>query len=233
VLIFIAIAVLNLMLLFVLPRFAGLFKNLDSPLPPTTKMLMAMSGFLHDRWYVVIGVVAAAVFVGMFWWKNLGGRSLVAAALLKLPKIDKLIRSLMTARLARLLGTLLESHVPLMDSLQLTREAAVHAHYVKLIERAEEVVERGQPISAVLCETDLIVPSVQEAIRNAEQSGDLGGPLVQMADFLDEENEIVVKTMTGLLEPAILVVMGALVALMAISMFLPLFDLVSAAHGGG
>ena len=104
---------------------------------------------------------------------------------------------------------------------------------MRLIEQAEEVVERGQPISAVLCATDLIVPSVQEAIRNAEQSGDLGTPLVQMADFLDEENEIVVKTMTGLLEPAILIVMGALVALMAISMFLPLFDLVSAAHGGG
>ena len=80
--------------------------------------------------------------------------------------------------------------------------------------------------------SDLITPAVQEAIRNAEASGDLGGPLVHMADFLDEENEIVIKALTSLLEPMILIVLGGLVAGMAISMFLPLFDLVSAAHGG-
>ena len=73
---------------------------------------------------------------------------------------------------------------------------------------------------------------MQGAIQHAEQSGYLGGTLVHMADFLDEENEILVKALTSLLEPAILIVLGALVAGMAISMFLPLFDLVSAAHGG-
>ena len=80
--------------------------------------------------------------------------------------------------------------------------------------------------------TDLINPSVQEAVRNGEQTGKLGEPLVQMADFLDEENEVIVKALTSLLEPLILIALGVVVGLMALSMFLPLFDLVSAASGG-
>src|SRR4051812_1787720 len=229
----IGVVVTNLMLLFVLPRFAGLFKNLDTPLPPTTKMLMALSGFLTEDWYWVILGVGAIVGGGWAWLNKFGGWQTVQTAILKLPKVDKMVRSMLSAHVSRMLGTLLQSQVPLMDALQLTRESCTNAHYVKLLTQAEDYVGKGQPISAVLSNSDLITPSVQEAIRNAEQSGDMGGPLVHMADFLDEENEIVVKALTSLLEPMILIILGALVAGMAISMFLPLFDLVSAAHGGG
>src|SRR5215212_3918095 len=79
----------------------------------------------------------------------------------------------------------------------------------------------------------LVHPSVQEAIRNGEQSGQMGAPLIHMADFLDEENELLIKALSRLLEPVILVFLGIMVGLMALSMFLPLFDLVSSASGGG
>src|SRR5205814_2520002 len=114
----------------------------------------------------------------------------------------------------------------------LTKQAAINGRYADLVARAENAVSRGETISSVMGNTDLINPAVQEALRNGEQSGKLGEPLVQMADFLDEENEVVIKALTTLLEPAILVVLGAIVGLMALSMFLPLFDLVSAASGG-
>ncbi len=78
----------------------------------------------------------------------------------------------------------------------------------------------------------MIHPSVQEAIRNGEQSGQMGGPLINMADFLDEENELFIKAASRLLEPLILVFLGIMVGAMALSMFLPLFDLVSSASGG-
>jgi type II secretory pathway component PulF len=232
VLVGIGIIVLNLMLLFVLPRFAGLFKTLDTPLPPTTKLLMAMSEFLQNYWW---GVIGGAVGIGItvwFWLNRMDGWGRIQTWILLVPKFDRIVRSMMSAQVARMLGTLLQSQVPLMDALQLTRESAGNIQYVKLLREAEDAVGRGQPTSAILSNSDLITPSVQEAIRNAEQSGDLGGPLVHMADFLDEENEIVVKALTSLLEPMILIILGALVAGMAISMFLPLFDLVSAAHGG-
>jgi type II secretory pathway component PulF len=231
VLVGIGIIVLNLMLLFVLPRFAGLFKTLDTPLPPTTKMLMAMSDCLQRDWWLILIILGASIGGAWAWLNKLGGREKIQSAILIIPKADKMVRSMMSAQVARMLGTLLQSQVPLMDALQLTRESAGNIQYTKLLTEAEEAVSRGQPISAVLAHSDLITPAVQEAIRNAETSGDLGGPLVHMADFLDEENEIIVKALTSLLEPMILIVLGGLVAGMAISMFLPLFDLVSAAHG--
>jgi type II secretory pathway component PulF len=131
-----------------------------------------------------------------------------------------------------MLGVLLESRVPLLDALGLTCETAVHPAYRALIERAKDAVTRGESVSSVLGQSDLINPAVQVALRTGEQSGRLGEPLVQMADFLDEENEVVVKALTTLLEPAILIVLGLIVGVMALSMFLPLFDLVSAASGG-
>ena len=232
VLLVIGVVVINLMLLFVLPRFAGLFKTLDTPLPPTTKMLMNISEILQGYWWLLILVAGTLGGGAWFWLNRLDGWAKIQTLILSLPKLDKMVRSMMSARIARMLGTLLQSQVPLMDALQLTREAAGNVQYVKLLQQAEDAVSRGQPISAILGYSNLISPSVQEAIRNAEASGDLGRPLVHMADFLDEENEIVVKTLTSLLEPMILIVLGVLVAFMAISMFLPLFDLVSAAHGG-
>jgi len=232
VLVGIGVVVMNLMLLFVLPRFAGLFKTLDTPLPPTTKMLMSMSEFLQNDWWLLLIIVAAVAGGAWAWLNRMDGWLKLQSGILFVPKADRMVRSMMSARVARMLGTLLQSQVPLIDALQLTRESAGNIQYTKLLTQAEEAVSRGQPISAILAHSELITPSVQEAIRNAEQSGDLGGPLVQMADFLDDENEIVVKALTSLLEPLILIVLGAIVALMAISMFLPLFDLVSAAHGG-
>ena len=227
---FIGVCVVVMMLLFVLPRFAGLFKTLDTPLPPTTQFLMWLSGMLQLYWWAgLLGSVAVLV-IGRFWVRSDGNRQVLGELVLRLPKIGRLARNLMTARISRLLGVLLESRVPLLEALDLTKAATVNGAYFKLMARAEEAVTRGDPISAVLCSSELISPSVQEALRQGEQSGQMGQPLVQMADFLDEENELVIKSVASLLEPAILIVLGILVGFMALSMFLPLFDLVSAAH---
>jgi type IV pilus assembly protein PilC len=221
------------MMLFVLPRFGTLFLTLDTPLPPTTRWLLSISGFLRDWWWAVgIGAVST-ISAASLWLRSTPGRNRIQKTMLNLPKFGRLMRSLLTARVARLLGTLLESRVPLLDALKLTRQSTGNVHYADLVARAEEAVTRGEAVSTVLSASDLISPSVQEALRNGEQSGRIGAPLIHMADFLDEENEVVVRTLTSLLEPAILIVLGALVGLMALSMFLPLFDLVAATGGGG
>jgi type II secretory pathway component PulF len=153
--------------------------------------------------------------------------------ILRIPRAADLSRSLVSARLARMLGVLVESKVPLLEALELTRDSLTNGLYVDLLRRAEESVAHGESVSAVLSSGDLLHPSVQEALRNGEQSGHLGAPLIHMADFLDEENEVVIKASVRLLEPLILVLLGVMVGAVAISMFLPLFDLVSATSGGG
>ena len=232
ILVVVGAAVMVLMLLFVLPRFAALFQTLDTPLPPTTKWLLGASAFLESWWWaVLLGLVST---IGGFWaWmRSATGITFFQGLILNLPKMGRLARSMMTARVARLLGTLLESRVPLLDALKLTRQSTGNVHYSILVARAEEAVVRGDSVSTVLSTSDLISPSVQETLRNGEVSGRMGQPLIHMADFLDEENEVVVRTLTTLLEPAILILLGVMVGMMAVSMFLPLFDLVSAAGGG-
>jgi type II secretory pathway component PulF len=233
VLLIVGAAVMTLMMLFVLPRFGTLFQTLDTPLPPTTKWLLVASAFIRQWWWA-IGAGAASVYVGLWLWLHTaGGTHGMQRLVLNLPRLGRLARSMLTARVARLLGTLLESRVPLLDALKLTRQSTPNVHYAALVAKAEDAVIRGETVSSVLSASDLISPAVQEALRNGEQSGRLGAPLIHMADFLDEENEIVVRTLTSLLEPAILIVLGLLVGLMALSMFLPLFDLVAATGGGG
>ena len=226
------IGVVILMLLFVLPRFSGLFETLDSPLPPTTKFLLYVSTLLRSFWWAALLVCTATGAGIKYWLGSSHGKAVLCSFALRAPKVGALVRSLVTARITRLLGVLIESRVPLLEALGLTRNAAGHPAYARLMTAAEEAVTRGEPISAVFGGTDLINPSVQEAVRNGEQTGKLGEPLVQMADFLDEENEVIVKALTSLLEPLILIALGVVVGLMALSMFLPLFDLVSAASGG-
>jgi type II secretory pathway component PulF len=232
VLVSIGVIVLVVMIMFVLPRFSGLFESLDSPLPPTTKALLWLSGFLWAWWWAALIVLIGAGVGLKFWVASESGRESINSAVLDLPKLGRLVRSLMTARLARMLGTLLESRVSLIDALQLTRQSAVIVQYANLLRRAEDAVGRGEPMSAVLSNTDLISACVQEAVRNGEASGKLGEPLIQMADFLDEENDVVVKSLTSIIEPMILIVLGLIVGFIAMSMFLPLFDLVSAAQHG-
>lgn len=230
-LIVVSIVVLIAMLGFVMPRFEGLFESLGSPLPPTTKILMAASGVLRSYWYAFVGA-AIAVGVGLrFYLSTPGGRLARDRAMVHAPQLGRVTRSFATARIARMLGVLLEGKVSLLESLALTKLAMGNALYADLITRAEEAVIRGENVSAALGDPALISPSVCEAIRSGERTGQVAPVLASVAEFLDEDNEVLLRTITGLLEPVILIVLGLVVGMVAISMFLPLFDLTAA--GGG
>jgi type II secretory pathway component PulF len=229
----VATGVMATMLTVVIPKFSDLFKNLDVPLPPTTAALVAVSAWLHVWWWAALaGVVAAAVGAKILWGRPATHRA-IDTLLLALPQVGKIVRGFATARITRILGVLVESHVNILDALSLTRQSMSNHHYIALVARAEEAVTRGKPISTAFTETDLVLPSVGEAVRSGEQSGQVGRLLLNVADFLDEENEVVVRSLTSIIEPVILVIMGLVVGLVSVSMFLPLFDLTAMTQGGG
>jgi type II secretory pathway component PulF len=232
-LIVVAVSVLGLMVGFVLPRFAGLFETLDMPLPPTTKMLMAFSHLMTHYWWAVLVGLGAAGVAARFWLISSGGRRAVHTFAVRAPQLGKIVRSFSTARISRLLGVLLQSRVPLLTALALTRESCGNMHYEALLAKVEQSVTKGESISAAMGESDLIDASACEAIRNGEKAGRVGDVLVHLADFLDEENEVIVRSLTSVLEPLILIVLGVLVAFVALSTFLPLFDLTSMTQTGG
>jgi type II secretory pathway component PulF len=218
---------------FVLPRFAELFANLGAPLPPTTKMVMQASALLRGYWWAFILGAGGCVFGFRAWMRTPTGRRIVDTFLIKAPVLGKMVASFATARMARLLGIQIEAKVPLLDALRLTRMAARNVLYRELILSAEEAATQGQPVSAAFAASNLISPTITEALRSGEQSGQVAPLLISIADFLDEENDVVIRSLTSIIEPVILIVLGVLVGFVALSMFLPLFDLTAATGGGG
>ncbi|HWE93452.1 MAG TPA: type II secretion system F family protein [Tepidisphaeraceae bacterium] len=229
----VAVGVLMMMLLFVLPRFAGFFQSMDVPLPATTKFLMALSGMLQSYWWAMLGGLIALVVGGKFWAATQSGREIVHRGVLRMPIAGRIVKSFEVARIVRVLGVLVTGKVPLLEALGLARQTVGNVQYVRLVAAAEQAVTRGSTISAVFGESDLVSPSLVEAIRSGEQSGEMAGLLVNMADFLDEDNEVIVRSLTSILEPIILIALGLLVGFVALSMFLPMFDLTSMTQRGG
>lgn len=221
--------VLSVMIGLVLPRFADLFASLDTELPPTTAFLMMLSDILRAYWWAIFPGIALAAGGLVFWFRSDKGRAVAETYILKVPVLGKTLCSIQTARIFRVLGLLVESKVPILESIELTRRSVSNTLYKNLLTKAEESVTIGEPVSTAFSTGNLIVPSAVEAVRNAEQSGRMGPVMIQLADYLDEENETVIKSISSLIEPIIMIGLGIMVAFIAISMFLPLFDLTASA----
>jgi len=235
-LIFVAASVMVVMLVFVMPRFEGLFKTLTTPLPPSTKALMMFGELLRERWYFFLGGAGAAAVGLRMAFAGVRGREAMDTIMVRLPQVGLIVQGICTARLARVLGVLLEGKVTLLDALRLAREAAGNSCYTDLMATAEEAVGRGESVSTVLASPSargLIAPAVYEAVRSGERSGQMAPALLTVADALDEDNEMVLRSLTSVVEPLILIVLGLVVGGVALSMFLPLFDLTAAGGAGG
>lgn len=227
----VSIVVILVMLVFVVPRFAGMFESLGADLPATTEMLLNLGEFVRQWWYLLAPTVLG-VPVGLFFVLSTPrGRRVVDTAMISTPVLGRVVRNLTLARIARMLGVLLASHVKLLEALELTRQAAGNCHYRELVDRASEHVTSGESLSSVMANSNLVTPAFAETVRNGEESGRLGEALGSLAEFMDEDNETAVKALTSLIEPMILVVLGLVVGFVALSLFLPLFDLTASAGG--
>jgi type II secretory pathway component PulF len=220
-----------LLLLFVVPRFSTLFTTMGVPLPPSTAALLGISAAFRHFWWAV-GLLAGGMIFGLrHYLRTPGGRRLRDVLVLRLPYIGGVARSLSSARIISLLAVLMEAKIPVLDALRLVRSAAGNVLYQELMMQAEEYVSRGEPMSQAFADTPLFSPSIYEAIRSGEHSGDIDRLLLNVSSFLDEENDVIIRSLTSIIEPVILIVMGILVGLIAVCMFLPLFDLTAMTQG--
>ena len=229
----ISLSVLGVMFTVVLPNFVELFDSMQVPLPPTTEALVVVANVLTGYWWLFLIGTPAAAFGFAKWLGTRPGKRAYDTAVLRIPRIGTVVRNFATARIVRLLGTLLASRVPLLQALELCGQATTNHHYADVVRDAQQAVINGNPVSAAFDKPDLITPSVYEAIRNGEHSGQLGSMMLNVAGFLDDENDVVLRSLTSIIEPLILVVLGVLVGFVAVSMFMPLFDLTAMAGGGG
>jgi type II secretory pathway component PulF len=221
------------MLFFVLPRFEVLFKSLGAPVPASTQFLLDLAVFLKTQWYWILGTLIVGVVGGKLWLDSPVGRLSLHKALVTLPGMGKVFRAFATARMARVLGVLIEGKVVLLDAIRLARESSGNACFADMLERVGEHVSKGESMSTIMIASGLVPGTVCEAVRSGERTGRIGQVMTSIADTMDEDNEIVVRTLMGIVEPIILIGLGVVISLLSASMFLPLFDLTSAAGPSG
>jgi type II secretory pathway component PulF len=232
-LISIAGGVLGVMVAFVIPRFEGLFEALGAPLPPTTKAMIGFSHAARDWWWAALPAIVGLGFAARAWVRSTPGRSAVESLILSLPSIGPVARSFATARLVRMLGVLMAGKVPLIEALRLTGQSMTSARYRGLLDEAEKYVTRGESVSDAFRRSTLVAPGVVEALRNGERTGQVSAVLLGMAEYMDEDNSVIVKSLTQIIEPVLLILLGLTVGAVALSLFMPLFDLTAAGGGGG
>ncbi|MCP4249589.1 MAG: type II secretion system F family protein [bacterium] len=221
------LATMGIMLFFVLPRFGEMFVSVGVPLPVSTRMLLALSDFLIEYWPVLATVASLGVATAMFLLLHPAGRQWCANVQIKLPILGKVLSGLIQGQIFRTLGMLLEARVSVLDSLDLVRETTKARQFQSLFDLIDDAVTSGSQFSDALEACGLIDAAICQAVRTGESSGNLGGAMSYAADVLEEDNVELVQSATRLLEPIILIAMGLVVGTVAVSLFMPLFDITS------
>lgn len=217
----------------VVPRFRAMFEAIQAPIPPLTAALMAIGEAIASNRLLSVGVAALLVVGAALAARSSTVRAWLVARLLDAPVVGRIMRDLATARLLRGLGLLLEAKVTLLDALHLVGESMSHPAYAALLDSAREDISEGEQLAVALARDGLVDASICQAIASGERSGQLGVVLSQLAKHLDEDNEIAVRSIARTLEPAVLACLGVVIGLLAIGLFLPLFDVAASAGGGG
>jgi len=228
VLVVLLIGVMCVLLFFVVPRFSVLFSNLRSPMPASTRFLFDLSAWLKNGWPYVLAGAFALVAAGVIAWCLPGTRARLDALTLRLPVIGKLAARLILARVIRVWAAMLRCHVPLLEAIRQSRDAVSNVAFLNMIAQVEETVSSGGRMAQAIAATNLADPIIVSALRTGEENGRLVEAVDFVSSWMDDDNTSAVQSLTRLAEPLLLALMGVVVGFVAMSLFLPLFDLAMA-----
>jgi type IV pilus assembly protein PilC len=221
----VAIAVVTIILLFVMPVFVGMFTDSGIELPASTKILLGISNGIREHYLSIIIIVFLAVFFIRYYFKSDNGILFAHKIKLTLPILKSLNQKVIVSRFTRTLSTVLVSGIPLVQGLQVVAGVVGNKLVEDALIKARDKVIRGEGLADPIKETNLFPPMLASMIRIGEESGSLDEILNKTADFYDEELDAAIVTFTSLLEPAMIVIMGVVVAFLIISIIQPMFGM--------
>ena len=223
----VAFLVVIFMLTFVIPTFTKMFKDLGADLPLPTQVVVWLSEFVRTYILLIIAAIVGCVFALRAYYRTEKGQSTIDALLLKVPVMGSLIRKVAVARFTRTLGTLVSSGVPILEGLRITARTAGNKVVEKAVLQCRAAVTAGKTLAEPLKASGVFPPMVIQMISVGEQTGALDAMLSKIADFYDDEVDVAVSSMTALLEPIMIVVLGVLIGGLVVAMYLPIFKLVT------
>ncbi|MDQ6828330.1 MAG: type II secretion system F family protein [Gemmatimonadota bacterium] len=222
-----AIAIVVL-LIFVIPVFEQMFASVNLALPLPTRVVIGLSSFLKNFWWAVALVVWGAFFLTKRYYATGPGRLNIDRMLLKMPVLGDMLRKSAVSRFTRTLGTLISSGVSILDGLEITAKTAGNRVIHDAIMESRMSIAGGDTISSPLQKSAVFPPMVISMIAVGEQTGGLDEMLNKIADFYDTEVDASVGALLSLMEPIMIVFLGAIVGGMVVAMYLPIFDMINA-----
>lgn len=223
------LVILGLMF-FVLPQFAGVFSQFEMPLPALTEGLLRLSAELRSRWWLWLALAAAAVAGWKAFRRSAAGRAWLDQAMLQARLVGPVVRALLAGRTFRLLGIMIESGVPLVEALRLARSSIENTLFRGLFDRLEDDVLNGRGLTDALASAPFLPPGAAEMVATAERTGTLGMVTQTLGEYYEEEGETRLRELATLVEPIIVVVMGAVVACVVLAVMLPMFEFATMAQ---
>jgi type IV pilus assembly protein PilC len=223
-----AFLVLTFMLLFIIPVFQNVYTQLNGHLPAPTQVLIDLSHALRHWWFLIFPLIFLGIW-GFFRWKQTQhGRQLWDRFKLHVPmRIGDVVQKIALARLSRTLSTLISSGVDIIKALEITATTSGNWVIEQSVDRLRVAVEEGVPISQPLAADPVFPPMVSQMIKIGEETGELDHMLTKVADFYEDEVDTSIQSLTSIIEPILMIGVGAMVGTIVISMYMPMFKMLT------
>ncbi len=217
-----------IMMIVVVPSLAKTFADLKTPLPTSTKVVIAVSGFASNHYILLFLIIIAVVTCFIYALRTKIGKRVADFVSLHVPVISTIVKESNAARTTRTLSSLLSSGVDLLMAVRITGEVLQNSYYKSVLKRTEAVVEKGDPISTIFTQEEKLYPIfVGEMMSVGEETGKLATMLVGVASFYENEVEQKTKDMSTIIEPFLMVIIGAGVGFFAVSMITPMYSVMN------
>jgi len=223
--------IVGFILYFIIPKFEAIFVDFGVDLPQMTKFLIKASHVVIQRFWIVILTPILIWIIIKLLYRNRTGAYILDRIMLMIPVMGAIVEKSTVARTMRTLGTLVQSGVPILESLNIVRDTAGNAVFERAFTRIYESIREGETIAQPLREARIVDDIVVNMIDVGEETGDLDTMLNKIADNYDEEVEVLVESLVSLLEPIMIVVLGGIIGFIVIALFLPLIQLISKLSG--
>ena len=222
------VVILTAMIVFIVPVFKKIFSSLGgAKLPLPTRIVISISSTIASIWGLLVVAVIIALIVAFVKWKNGPGKRTWDGFKLKFPVFGPLMHKVAMSRFSSSFAALVGSGVPILQSLDITSDTAGNQVVADVLQEAKEAVRQGRSIAEPFAKHENVIPNlVTQMVEVGEKAGSLEAMLMKVSEFYDGEVEATVNSLASLLEPLMTVVMGALVGVMVVSLYLPMFDYV-------
>jgi general secretion pathway protein F len=223
--------VLGVLFTVVIPRVTKIFEDTKATLPWMTRFLIGFTGFITQFWWVLLALVAAGIWAFLRWRRTPAGRARWHRFVLTVPIFGRLARIIAIGRFARTLSTLLKSGVPLLVAMDIVKNVVGNVRLAEVIDQARDAIREGESIAAPLKRSGEFPPLVHHMVAIGERTGALEEMLANVASAYEDQVETTVSALTSLLEPIMIVAMGAVVAFIVFSVLMPILQLNTIAGG--